>query len=130
MIKVYVKKQSSTYAFDTRKIKDRLKSFLKSQGIVSDAEVQIFVSGEKYMKDLARTYLGEKDTLHNVLSFPDNETKEPFFYPKKDLLHLGSIVVCYPEAIREANAEGKQVDKKIYELVEHGALHLLGVHHE
>ena len=43
---------------------------------------------------------------------------------------MGEIVICYPKVLEEAKLEGKLIDQKAYELVEHGALHLLGFHHE
>jgi ssRNA-specific RNase YbeY (16S rRNA maturation enzyme) len=45
-------------------------------------------------------------------------------------LHLGEIVVCYPKVVEEAKNEDVLIDDKVYELVEHGAFHLLGIHHE
>jgi probable rRNA maturation factor len=130
MIKVYVKKQSN-YPFDTPKLKKKLKSFLKKEGIVSDSVVNIAVVGETKMKDISRKYLNERNEVHNVLSFVEEELTEEFVYPPtNDYLRLGEIILCYPKVFEEAKKEGKRIDDKVYELVEHGAQHLLGRHHK
>jgi probable rRNA maturation factor len=128
MVKVSVVKQSN-YPVGAAKIKKKLANFLVSQGITSDAEVSIAIVGEKKMMDLGRTYLKDK-ILHNVLSFTPTEVKGNFVYPSDGLLHLGEIVVCFPKVVAEAKAEDVLIDDKVYELVEHGALHLLGIHHK
>lgn len=128
MIKIYVKKQSN-YPVDTPALKRSLRSFLESEGIVSDSLVNIWIVGRKKMLSMAQEYLNEEDELHNVLSFPASETKEDFVYPP-GYLYLGEIIVCYPKAFEEAKKEEKRIDEKVQELVNHGALHLLGKHHD
>lgn len=128
MIKVYVKKQSN-YPVDTARIKKELKIFFTENGIVSDASVDVAIVGKEKMLELAKTYLKEKDVLHNVLSFPSSETKKKFTYPPSAPIDLGEIVVCYPKAASEANEEGKLVNDKVSELISHAGFHLLGIHH-
>jgi probable rRNA maturation factor len=130
MIKVYVKKQSN-YPVSTPKIKKRLNDFFEEHGITSKADVYVLLVGEKKAKELASKYLGEKDTVHNVLSFPTSEIKTKFVFPPTDnILHLGDIIVCFNKAIEEAKEENKMIDDKVIELLEHGALHILGIHHK
>ena len=129
MIKVRVK-NTSNYPISSPKIKKNLKAFLKGQGIVSDTEVSVALVGKEKMIKLAKKYLGEKQSVHNVLSFTENEVSEKFIYPPGGPILLGEIVVCYPKAQEEANEENKMIDEKVIELVEHGALHLLGIHHK
>lgn len=128
MVKVSVVKQSN-YPVSATKIKKKLANFLVGQGIVSDAEVSIAIVGEKKMLELGKTYLKD-NILHNVLSFTPTEVKGNFVYPADGLLHLGEIIACFPKVVEEAKSEGVLIDDKVYELVEHGALHLLGIHHE
>jgi probable rRNA maturation factor len=130
VIKVNVKKQSN-YPVDTPSLKKRISEFLKGRGIVSDAEVSIAIVGEKRMKNLAENYLKEKPTtVHSVLSFPFVEEEEKFVYPPDGKIRLGEVVICFPKIKEESKKEGKLIDKKAGELVEHGALHLLGIHHD
>ncbi|MCH7640724.1 rRNA maturation RNase YbeY [Patescibacteria group bacterium] len=143
MIKVYIKKQTN-YPLKAMDIKKNIASFFKERGIVSDAVVSIALVGEKKMLDIGKKYLKD-NKVHNVLSFTADEVKNlparldsakragrqgKFVYPPGELLNLGEIVVCYPTAVEEAKKEGKLVKSKILELIEHGAEHLMGEHHE
>lgn len=128
MIKASVTKQSN-YPVNVLAIKKKLAEFLAKNGIVSDAEVIVAIVGEKKMLEIGSKYLKDK-RLHNVLSFVPNEVKGRFVYPPDGKIHLGEIIVCYPLAVEEAGEENVLTDERVYELVEHGALHLLGMHHE
>lgn len=128
MVRVSVVKQSN-YPVGTANVKKKLAEFLAKNGIVSDAEVSVAIVGEKKMMDLAKTYLKDKK-LHNVLSFTPSEVKGNFVYPPDRVIHLGEIIVCFPMALKEAKEENVLIDERVYELVEHGAMHLLGFHHE
>jgi probable rRNA maturation factor len=128
MIKVLITKQAN-YPVKVTDIKKKLVIFLAKNGIVSDAEVSIAIVGEKKMLEVGGKFLKDKK-LHNVLSFVPGETKGTFVDPPDGLIHLGEIIVCYPQAVKEAVEENVLIDVRVYELVEHGALHLLGVHHE
>lgn len=127
MVKVNITKQSN-YPVKNSDIKKKLAKFFESHGIVSDAEVDIAIIGEKKMLSVGGKYLKD-DKLHNVLSFTPTEVKN-FVFPPDNIIHLGEILVCYPVAVTEANEENKLVNDKVYELIEHSALHLLGIHHE
>jgi len=130
MIKVHVKKQSN-YPVKSTRIKQSLKEFLKEKGIVTDSEVSVALVGKEKAVFLAREYLKERPArAHNVLSFSAAETKGKFIEPPAKRIYLGEIVVCFPIALSEARKEGKLTDEKVIELVEHGALHLLGIHHK
>lgn len=128
MVKVSLYKQGS-YPVNAAVIKKKLKNFFENRGIVSDAEVSVAIIGEKKMLEVGRKYLKDKK-VHNVLSFTPDEIKPPFVFPPDGTVHLGEIMVCYPVVLEEAKKEGKMIDTKVYELVEHGAMHLLGIHHE
>lgn len=117
----------SRYKINRKRIKSVVESVLGKNEIVTPVEVSIAVVGDRKMRELSKKYKGE-DKTHNVLSFSqtDEETSKSF----DDLLRLGDIVISYPEVIREASKEEVFVDDKVDELVEHGLLHLLGLHHE
>ncbi|HBB76568.1 rRNA maturation RNase YbeY [Candidatus Woesebacteria bacterium RIFOXYC1_FULL_41_14] len=128
MIKVLVTKQSN-YPVKVPAIKKKLADFFTQKGIVSDAEVTVAIVGEKKMKEIGAKYLKD-GKLHNVLSFVAEDVKGKFVYPPDDKIRLGEIIVCYPVAVKESIEEGVLIDERVYELIEHGALHLLGFHHE
>lgn len=130
MIRVNVYKQSN-YPVSAPKIKQGLKTFLKDKGITSDAEVSIAIVDEKKMKRLGKRYLKEDgEGVHNVLSFTEKEVKKDFKQQPDGIIRLGEIVICFPKLLEETKKEDKLIDEKAAELVEHGAMHLLGIHHE
>jgi probable rRNA maturation factor len=135
MVKVSVSKQSN-YPVGAIVIKKRLSAFLQKQGIVSEAEVSVAIVGESKMVQIGKRYLdpsaplGTGRKLHNVLSFTPTEAKGDFVYPPDGIIHLGEIIICYPLAVKEAGEENVLINDRVCELVEHGALHLLGIHHE
>lgn len=126
MIRVSVTKQSN-YPIGVANIKKKLVAFLAKSGIVSSSEVSVAIVGEAKMKELSQKYLNDKK-LHNVLSFTPSEVKG-FVYPPDGKLHLGEIVVCFPKAVQEAKEENVLIEERVYELIEHGAMHLMGIHH-
>lgn len=128
MIRVLVTKQSN-YPVKVTVIKKKLADFLTKNGIVSDAEVSVAIVGEAKMLEVGSKYLKDKK-LHNVLSFVPGEVKGKFVDPPDGKIHLGEIIICYSLAVKEAGEENVLIDERVYELVEHGALHLLGIHHE
>jgi len=126
---VYVKKKGNI-PVSSVKIKNFLSDFFYKQGIVSDSDVNVAIIGKNEMETLGRKYLSANEPVHNVLSFTGNESKKDFITPPDNILHLGDIAVCYPICIDEANKEGILLEEKVIELLEHGAYHLLGIHHK
>ena len=85
--------------------------------------ISVTISGDKEIQKLNKKYL-KKDRPTDVLSFNINqEMKDGTFY-------LGDVVVNKEQAKRQAGKGKNGVEKEISELVAHGVLHLLGVHHE
>jgi probable rRNA maturation factor len=128
MLKVYVKKEISC-PVSTTEIKKTLSLFLEKQDIISNADVSVAIVGKPKMVYLAQKYLNEKNSVHNVLSFPYSEGGD-FIYPPGGIMHLGDIIVCYPKVLEEVKIEGVLIKEKVMELVCHGALHLMGKHHD
>lgn len=130
MLRILITRQSR-YPIDTKALKKRVAGLL-SDNNVSDAEVSIALVGERKIKELAKRHLGEKDQLHEVLSFPftGDDVKTDFPQHPEGLLQLGEVVVCYPYARKIAIRRNRMMDDVVGELAEHGVLHLLGKHHE
>lgn len=130
MIRILVNRPSR-YPADTKKIKEAVKDTL-SKNRVTSGEISVSIVGERKMKDLAQKYLGEENTLHEVLSFPSSDPINPngFVYPDKEEFPLGDIVLCYPEARNIAMKKNRMVDDVLGGLASHGVLHLIGIHHE
>ncbi|RJQ24816.1 rRNA maturation RNase YbeY [Candidatus Parcubacteria bacterium] len=117
----------SRYKVNRKKIKSSVKSILEEKNIVGPVEVSVAIVGDRKMKDLNKKYRN-LDKTTNVLSFPQMEGEVSVL--PKDILFLGDVVISYPQVIKEASEEEVLVDEKICELVEHGLMHLLGIHHD
>jgi probable rRNA maturation factor len=121
----------SRYPIARKRITKAVSDFLVGK-IESDADVSISIVGDRKMLALNKEYR-QKDYPTDVLSFPLQEMGKysdvSFVGPPDDILHLGDIVVSYPQAVREAGEENKMVDDVIEFLILHGLNHLLGIHH-
>lgn len=117
----------SRYKVNRKRIKQTVSEALVKNGISSPSEVSVAIVGNRKMRVLNKKYR-KQDKTTNVLSFSQSEGKS---VPKSpDRLYLGDVVISYPVVILEAAQYNKLVDDWINELVEHGVLHLLGVHHK
>lgn len=117
----------SRYKVNRKKIVSAIKNLLKEQSVSGSVVVSVAIVGDRKMRELNKKYRN-LDKTTNVLSFPQTEGEQAV--SKSDELHLGDIVISYPQVIKEAAQEEVLVDDKIDELVNHGTLHLLGIHHE
>jgi probable rRNA maturation factor len=117
----------SRYKVSRKKIKSAVFSVCEENDIKSPIEVSVAIVGDRKMKVLNKKYR-DKDGTTNVLSFPLSEG-EPSRLPS-GVTRLGDIVLSYPQVIRDAARDDVLVDEKVEELVRHGMLHLLGLHHE
>lgn len=122
MIKVLITTESR-YPADRKIIRERAIKVLAEHGVKGKAEVEIGIIGNRKMKELHKKYMGD-DVTTDVLSFPLEDIGPD------GVLRLGMVVVSFPQAMKEAMEESVLVDEKIAFLVEHGILHLLGIHHE
>lgn len=87
-------------------------------------EISVAVVGDQAIKKLNKQYR-RKDKVTDVLSFAefDDLTKTPMGY-------LGEIIICYPQAVRQAAKARHSVLKEFQILFTHGFMHLLGYDHE
>lgn len=118
----------SRYSFDRKRVREALKKTLEEQGICKGVvKISLSVVGERKIKELEKKYFKE-DKITDVLSFPleEGDSMPDDF----DGLNLGDIVICYPQAKRQAIQWNRIVDEEIEFLACHGLLHLLGIHHD
>ena len=90
----------------------------------NQSELSILITGDDQIHELNREYLN-RDKPTNVLSFP--MTAEPGGI---ETGMLGDIVISVDTAKREADEMGITLHERIYELLIHGLLHLMGYDHE
>lgn len=84
--------------------------------------ISVKISNDKEIQALNKLHLG-RDFPTDVLSFNANENEEEGYF-------LGDIIVNYDQAKRQASKYKNSKKEEIAQLVEHGVLHLLGVHHK
>lgn len=117
----------SRYKVNRKRIRSAITSLLKEKGMEDPVEVSVAIVGDRKMRLLNKQYRN-LDKTTNVLSFPQSEGEHAALPP--GVLHLGDIVISYPQVIRESAAEEMLIDDKIDELVKHSMFHLLGIHHQ
>ncbi len=117
----------SRYKINRKKIKQVVENVLSKNQITGPVEISVAVVGDRKMRELSRKYKGE-DKTRNILSFSQTEGED--LKNPTDVLRLGDIVLSFPEIIKDASRDEMLVDDKVGQLVEHGLMHLLGLHHE
>ena len=89
----------------------------------SQVNITVSLIKDASMKELNSKYKN-KDYPTDVLSFTTGEETE------EGVFCLGEIAVNIDQAKRQAQEYGNDLEQEVAELVEHGTLHLLGVHHK
>ncbi|EKD52743.1 MAG: hypothetical protein ACD_61C00256G0002 [uncultured bacterium] len=117
----------SRYSFDRKRVRHALTKALEEQGMEGKIKISLSIVGERKIRELEQKYF-DRDTVTDVLSFPLEEGESMPEDP--DGQSLGDIVICYPQAKRQAMQWNRIVDEEIEFLACHGLLHLLGIHHD
>ena len=106
---------------------------LIAQNAGSNVELGLVISSRERVQQLNRSYR-EKDEPTDVLAFSTTEEIgadfPPFVQPPDGVLHLGEVIISYPQAITQAEEHQHSVKKEIAILIIHGVLHLLGYEHD
>jgi len=108
---------------------------LVAQGANSGVELGLVITSQERVQQLNRSYLG-RDEPTDVLAFsmlPAEETGTdlpPFVTPPDGVLHLGEVIISYPQAVMQAEEHHHSLKKEIAILIIHGVLHLLGYEHD
>jgi probable rRNA maturation factor len=113
-------------------LKNIIRLVQKAENVSAKSEMGLVITGDEDIHKLNLKYLDE-DRPTDVLSFPMNEQPEtaPVFVKVPDgKLHLGDIVISYPQAIKQAEEHRHPVSREIEILLIHGVLHLLGYDHD
>jgi len=87
-----------------------------------DGNLSVAFIKEKEMQRLNKEYR-HKDKVTDVLAFPLNEKDD-------NGVLLGEVLICYPQAKRQAAERGHTVKEEVLDLLIHGTLHVLGYDHE
>lgn len=84
--------------------------------------ISVSIVGDKEIQELNKKHL-DRNYPTDVLSFQVKENMEDGSY------YLGDIIVNKDQAKRQMEEFGNDVEHEVAELVAHGVLHLLDVHH-
>jgi probable rRNA maturation factor len=98
----------------------------------AETEMGLVITTQEKIRQLNRDYL-KKDEPTDVISFymTSSEPEEtPFVAPPDGLVHLGEVIISYPQAVLQANEHGHSINKELNILIIHGILHLLGYEDE
>jgi probable rRNA maturation factor len=117
----------SRYKVNRKRIKKVIESVIANNEVAGSVEVSVAVVGDRKMRQLSKQYKGE-DKTRNILSFSQGEGES--IVSPNDILRLGDIVLSFPQVINDAVRDEMLVDDKVDQLIEHGLMHLLGIHHE
>lgn len=116
----------SRYPFDRRVVRRAICELLGRFRLADQPIlVEVSVVGDRKMRELNRTHR-QIDASTDVLSFPTEDLARA----ADGMIHLGDVVVSFPEARGEALKMNRLIDTVISEKVVHGVGHLLGEHHE
>lgn len=95
------------------------------------AEVTLVIGDDELLRQLNRDYRGI-DAPTDVLSFPAREEtggQDVFISAPEAANYLGDVIISFPTAQRQAEAEGNTLGAELGLLAVHGVLHLFGYDH-
>ncbi len=111
---------------------------LVAQDADSRVELGLVITDRERVQQLNRSYLG-RDEPTDVLAFSmlpeplatgESKAFSPFVQPPDGVLHLGEVIISYPQAVIQAEEHRHSVKREIAILIIHGVLHLLGYEHD
>ena len=119
------------------------RSTLESHGAGPAARLSLVVADDDTVRELNRRHRGLDETT-DVLAFSPSHQGQyygedgvesrgsdgfEFVLPPGGEADLGEVVISYPQALRQAEAAGHDLDRELTILLVHGILHLLGHDH-
>lgn len=106
---------------------------ITAQEAGSRVELGLFITGQEKVQQLNLSYLGE-DEPTDVLSFSaveeGGDNSSPFVTPPDGVLHLGEVIISYPQAVIQAEEHQHPIKREVAILIIHGILHLMGYEHD
>lgn len=90
-----------------------------------DGELSILIVNDSQIELLNRKYL-DRHGPTNVIAFPMRTDQFPNIQPNL----IGDVVISIETAAKEAVIAGISIERRFFQLLVHGVLHLFGYHHE
>ena len=119
--------ESFQKSIDEDQLRKAVAETLAAHGVDSPVELSVVITDDRVVQELNRTYRGV-DATTDVLAFAlaDESQSLPFVTAPDGILHLGEVLLSYPQAERQAKERGHPLERELGLLVIHGVLHLLG----
>lgn len=98
--------------------------------VKTNYEIDVSLVDDETIHEINRSYRGV-DRVTDVISFAFNDDKDPshaILNPEVPRM-LGEILICLPQAKRQAEQIGNTLQRELSFLFVHGLLHLLGYDH-
>ena len=131
-INIYIK-PSVLLPFKEHWFKNNIQKILHFLDIHDSYEIGLVVTDNVKIKFLNKKYCN-LDNPTDVLSFGMRDEKslhnDNFILPPDGILHLGEIIISYPQAMMQAVEHNHDIKHELQLLLIHGILHLLGYDHE
>ncbi len=108
---------------------------LSKKGLDSPVELGLVITDAKTIRKLNKRYR-RRDEATDVLSFalleenPSLAATPHFITPPDGMLHLGEVILSYPQAVIQAQEQHHPLERELALLLIHGVLHLLGYEDE
>jgi probable rRNA maturation factor len=106
---------------------------LVAENAAPEVELGLVITGQVRIQELNLVHLGI-DAPTDVLAFPMIPEEDPdlpdFVTPPDGAVHLGEVIISFPQAFMQADEHQHPVRKEIAILIIHGVLHLLGYDHD
>ena len=103
---------------------------LTAQGVSLNVELGLVITSQERVQQLNKSYRG-KDEPTDVLAFyMTSAAGEIFVAPPDGMLHLGEVIISYPQTVLQAEEHQHSIKRELAILIIHGVLHLLGYDHE
>ena len=127
------------YKINREAIRLAILEVIEGHKVSGRVELGVSVVGDRKMHELNRKYRGI-DAPTDILSFALEElassnlryiaSQRGFVAAPDKTLRLGDIIISHPQAVEDAAADSISVDEEMMDLVRHGTVHLLGIHHD
>ena len=119
---------------DADRLRGIARAVLEAEEVDAGAELGVLVTGQDRIRALNAAHLGE-DRPTDVLSFPmlaspTSGEAVDFVAPPDGAVHLGEVIISYPQAVIQAQDDAHPVEKEVAILLIHGVFHLLGYDHD
>lgn len=106
------------------------KTAFEMLNVKTNYEIDVSLVGDEEIHQINRQYRGV-DRITDVISFAFNDDDDPadvILNPEVPRM-LGEILICLPQAKRQAEQIGNSLQRELSFLFVHGLLHLLGYDH-